>query len=1044
MWFGVLGPLVVRTDAGEAVAVPGVKVRALLACLLVRPGTAVSADRLVEELWGGERVPANPLGALQAKVSQLRKALADAESGGRDLVVSGPAGYVLEVGADAVDSLRFAALVARARDARGLAEALELWRGPAFADFADSGFARPVVEGLEEQRLSAVEDHAEARLAEGEHGSLVAELGALVVEHPLRERLCAAYMRALYRSGRQAEALEAFAALRGRLGEELGVDPGPEIMALHQRILEQDAGLTSMRSNVPAPLTGLVGRGGAVADVRESLRANRLVTLTGPGGVGKTRLALEVAGERDAWLVELGALDRADDVGRVAELVAEVLDVRDHVLVTPFQAGQRPDAVRRLVNALRDKEILLVLDNCEHVVEPVAALAEALLRAVPGLCVLATSRTPLGLPGEALHPVPPLDVPESGREAAGSSAVELFVERAVSAAPGFALGEHNAEAVAAICRRLDGLPLALELAATRVRALGVDELARRLEDRFRLLAAGSRAAPARQQTLRAVIDWSWELLAEPERVVLRRLAVHTDGCTLDAAEAVCGLGGEDVVGALAQLVDHSLVVVAESAGGLRYRLLETVAAYSLERLAEAGEADRVRLAHAEFHIDLAEQAERRLRGHDQRRWLERLDAESANLRAALDWAVRHRRPDLALRLVNALAWYWFLRGRHQEGHRALTAALDLDDTESLARAKAMTWRSGLDYLVRAGADPEAQAREALTLYDRLGALDEQAHAKWLLSFSMSGSGRVAAARVLADEALRRFRERDDRWGVAAALTVRAQQTAMSDDRDAGRDGARARELFTELGDRWGQAWSARVLGGVAMDAGDYDLAARLHCEGLRTAEELGLWSVVSGHLAHLGRVSMLRGDYARADELHRRALRLAREQSYEPSAVYAETGLGIAARWRGRLEESEEHHRHALEWNRRAGYEPGIALSLAELGFVAEQRGDLDSALALHREGFDVAGRTGDVRAVALALEGLAAVRAATGEHELAARLLGAAAEARTSVSAPRPAAERGDLDRVERAVRQALGEGFSSAFEAGRRSPPDGLGARG
>ena len=693
MQFGVLGPVAVWTDAGEPVVIPGTKVRALLADLLINDSRAVSSDRLVDDLWG-EDPPANPTGALQVRVSQLRKALADAEPGGRDLVESRPPGYLLRAAPDAVDAARFAALAARAQqtgDARTraalLADALALWRGPALADFADEEFAREAVTRLDEQLVAVHELHAEARLELGEHSLLAGELGGLVARYPLRERLRAAHIRALYRAGRQSEALDSYADLRTRLADELGLDPSPDLVALHQTVLEQDPALdpappsapTPARrtTNLPAGSGELIGRDRAVSEVRTRLRTGRLVTLTGSGGVGKTRLAVEAArglGEDFAdgvWLVELAALDRHASVSP-AELVLTVLDVREDSALEP--------ASDRLAHLLHHRHLLLVLDNCEHLVDQVAELVGPLLRAAPGLRILATSREPLGVPDETLWDVPPLATPDDAGLVTLEqySSVQLFVARARAAAREFTLDAGNAAAVAQVCSRLDGIPLALELAATRVRTLGVHGLVARLDDRFRLLAGGHRGAPARQRTLAAVVDWSWELLTEPERVVLRRLAVHTGGCSLDAAEAVCAdvdLPAADVLDLLGRLVDRSLVVMTDQADGPRYRLLESVSAYCVDRLDDAGELGALRERHGDFYADLAQSAEPFLRGPEQRRWLRRLDVEAANLRAALDTAVQDGAAVRALRLVSGLAWYWFLRGRLGEARRALTTAL---------------------------------------------------------------------------------------------------------------------------------------------------------------------------------------------------------------------------------------------------------------------------------------------------------------------------------------------------------------------------------
>ncbi|QBI54363.1 BTAD domain-containing putative transcriptional regulator [Streptomonospora litoralis] len=1073
MRFGVLGPLAVWDAKGALVRVSGAKVRALLADLLLHEGRPVPADRLIDDLWG-EAVPGNPTAALQAKVSQLRRALEQAEAGGRARVQSGPAGYALRVDADDLDTARFAALAARARDsaeprhrAELLAAALDLFRGGVCAEFADEEFVRTAAARWEEKRATAIEELAEVRLDLGEHRLLVAELEPLVQRYPLRERLRAVHIRALYLSGRQSEALEAYGHVRDHLSTELGLDPGPELVRLHQSILEQDPRLRAAespaaarpRSNLPPavlkePFTGLIGRREAGAEVRARLDAGRLVTLAGPGGVGKTRLAVETAARAaedfpdGVWLVELAARNPGTDgVEALADAVASTLGIReDAALGAPHGEEAHFGVVDRLTKALHGKRPLLILDNCEHLIEPIAELAGLLLGAVPEMGILATSHEPLGLAAELVYAVRPLELPSPDADAAelaGNPAVRLFTTRAGAQAPGFALDAGNASAVASICRRLDGIPLALELAATRVRTFGVHELANRIGDRFRILTTGHRNAPARHQTLRAMIDWSWELLPGPERAVLRRLAVHAEGCTLAAAEEVCAGGGierTEVPDLLARLVDRSLVAAVEVATGggpptVRYRLLESVSAYCRERLEDAGESDDMRRRHAEFYTRLAESAEPHLRGWEQQEWLARLDAEAANLRAALDTAVRTSRADLALRLVDAMAWYWFLRGRHGEARRSLRAALEAGaDGPVLARAAATAWASGVAFLT-GQTDPAAHSEHALELYDRIDAPLRRARAQWLLAFSRSGAGDLDGSTRLVAQALTAFRGHGDRWGIAAALGTRAEHALVQGDLVAARqDSEASAALFEELGDRWGQAYAAQTRGMLAEVAGDYVFAARLHRRSLRTAEELGLWPSVSMQLAKLGRLSLLDGDIAEADEFHEKARRLAAEQGSGSGEAFALVGLALGARRRNRLDTAEEYLRRLLDWNRRIAYQPGVALALAERGFVAELRGDAETAAALHAEGLSAAEQTGDPRAVALALEGLGGAAAAAGDHRRAARFLGAAAAQRESVGAPLPAAERGDVDRATLAARTELGaDAFDADFERGR-----------
>ncbi|MFJ8659107.1 BTAD domain-containing putative transcriptional regulator [Streptomyces sp. NPDC093795] len=1142
MRFAVLGETAVRTEDGTPVRVPELKVRALLAALLVDAGRPVAAYRLVDCLWGDEP-PGNPLRALQAKVSQLRRALEEAEPGGRELVVTRAPGYLLDVPEGALDAHRFARLAAQARDAADpraraelLGEALGLWRGPAFADFAEEPFVRGAADRLEEERLAVRETLAEARLEAGEHGVLVGELAELVARHPLRERLRGVQLRALYRAGRQSEALAGYEELRTLLADELGVDPSPELAALHTAMLRQDPALSApgptlpeprpaaaavgpVRGNLTAPLTGIVGRDAAVAEVRGLLTERRLVTLTGPGGVGKTRLAVEAAGQMreefadGVWLVEF-----AGARGELAEVVAAALELRDDGVWGLRPEGERPlTTAERLAEVLRGRRTLLVLDNCEHVVDEAASLAELLLRTAPGLVVLTTSQEPLALAGETLWAVEPLD---------GAGAIELFTARAAASAPGFgsgaALDPAAQEAVRAICRRLDGIPLALELAATRVRALGVHGLLERLDDRFRLLDAGLRGAPARQQTLRAVIDWSWDLLGEPERTVLRRLAIHAEGCSLRAAEEVCaepdgagyggagvgvtvpsgvGAGGAapgaagvgaagpgaaevgaaaphvaglgvadpgavgsgvtapavaraDVLGLLVRLVDRSLVVAVEGPDGPRYRLLESVAAYSLDRLRDAGEAEAVRTRHLAHYLRLAEDAGPALRGPDQRRALARLDAETPNLRAALDRALAApatgRSAEVALRLVDALAWYWIMRGRLGEALRSATAALRPIPEEAAApelvalRARVEVWRTGLTIMGGDGTDRRRRIAEALTAYD--GATGEPGDApgspwaRWFLAHALCGTGSQSEGGDLTRQALDGFRAHGDRWGEAAALADRSVQRLLAGDvAGAEEHAARSDALFEELGDACCRLWAVYPLATVAEIRGEYERADRLKRAGLAAAEGFGLTTEVPDLLAGIGRTALLRGDLAEARAYHAAARERAAEVGFRAGEINAVLGLGLGARREGLFEEAERHMREVLDWHRAVGLDSANALILAELGFSALARGDVAEALRLQEEGYETASASGDPRALALALEGLASAHAPAGRAREAAVLLGAATALRASTGAPLAAAERADVDRTEEAARTALGApAYTTAFTYGTNLPPE------
>src|SRR5215470_6102399 len=655
MRIGVLGTLEVYDASGRAVRIVGHRVRALLILLALDAGRSVPAYSLIERLWPPERQaehPADAANALQSLVSRLRGTLRQAGLGD-GLIESTQAGYRLAVPPDAVDA---AAFEARARAgsralaagdaataARLLREALAIWRGPALADVAAEDFAAAPAARLDELRSAAALDRIEADLALGEANALIGELRALAAADPLAERPRELLMRALAAVGRQADALAVYAQAREALADQLGVDPSPRLEEVYLAVLRQEvpaavsAGTSSSYPEraVPPPQpparlpvgqrppTSFIGRDADVSGVLKKLADERLVTLTGPGGVGKTRLAAEAAARlgTPAWFAELAPVS---DPSEVPYAVLEALGLRERAIARRGGALGPADPVDRLCGALADRDAVLILDNCEHVIEAVAQLAARVLGDCGTVRMLATSREPLRIPGETLWVVGPLPVPPAPASAPASvpvppgitdistyPAVRLFCDRAAAVLPGFAAGPRNAAAVSRICRALDGLPLAIELAAPWLRTLTPAQLAERLDDRFALLTGGSRTALPRHRTLRAVVDWSWELLSAAEQALARRLAIFPAGTTLAAAERICAddlLPSAAVLPTLSGLVDKSILGAAESQDGLapRYRMLETVRAYGLEQLAGAGEEAAVRDAFAEYYLDLAE------------------------------------------------------------------------------------------------------------------------------------------------------------------------------------------------------------------------------------------------------------------------------------------------------------------------------------------------------------------------------------------------------------------------------------------------------
>jgi predicted ATPase/DNA-binding SARP family transcriptional activator len=1064
MEFGILGPLEVR-NGSVPVRVPGAKERALLADLVVHDGRVVSVDRLVEDLWG-EDPPGNPANTLQGRVSALRRALGPAAA---EMVVTRPPGYVLKVDPEQVDAVRFERLVAAAeaaapneppRAARLLEAALGLWRGPALAEFADQPWAQAEAARLEERRLAATEGLVELRLAAGGHAGLVGELEALVAAHPWRERLRSQLMVALYRSGRQADALRVYQETRTVLAEELGIDPSPELQRLHQAILVQDPALElaapdhQPRHNLPERLTSLVGRDEELQEVAKLLEQHRLVTVVGPGGAGKTSVAVElgrrlVGGYADGvWLVELAALR---DPALLAEVVAAALGLGEE----PAEPGAPPPPPsERLAGFVRDKALLLVLDNCEHLVAACAELVQRLLQAGPRVRVLATSREVLGVAGETVWPVPPLAVPDAPEEVgaasapagadgaapevlAGYDAVRLFSERAAAADPGFPLDATSAPVVAELCRRLDGLPLAIELAAARVRVLPVAELAARLGDRFRLLAGGGRTLDPRQQTLRATVDWSWELLEEPDRRLLRRLSVFSGGWTVAAAEEVCGGDGldrTDVLEGLFRLVDRSLVVAA---GGdpARFLMLETLRAYGAERLAEAGEAEMVAARHTGWCLDLAEQAAAH---HTARRWLRLLDADYDNLRAALDRAVAAPDPDTALRLAGALGWYWWTT-HTMEGRQRLATVIALADgqppTPQLAGAlQAVAMAEVSMTPTEAAVDA---ARRSLELFERFGDRGRAAFSKLLLaSAELQRHGPSRDAVRLVEEADATFREFGEPWGQAFAGHVRFAFEAYGHGLSERAEEVMRRTLerYRVLDDQWGLAQSQFIVGEMAMARGDLGEAEAAYEAALAAARDGGPQWAVLASLARLGSLLALQGDDARATALHAEAAALARRTGQQRRAfghLYNE--LGGIARVRGDLERARHLHQEALGIVRElVGW--SVPHTLAQLGCAEARLGDLDDAEAHLREAAGLLLTTPQPATAALVLVGHALVALGRGGAERAAVLLAAADVTRDHAGVAPVGAERVEADLARRAVQDRLDpDAHRSAQAAGR-----------
>jgi predicted ATPase/DNA-binding SARP family transcriptional activator len=890
----ILGPLEVRVGERPVMIRAG-RPRRLLVVLVLRLGERVSTDSLIETVWGSE-ASGGSVNALRILVSYLRRALEPTAGALRIETVEG--GYRLVGDRNSVDAYRLEAAVSAAaretdpsRRLMMLDAALGAWRGSPLPEIADEEFVQADLQRFQDVRLTALEQRVDALLDLGRHAEAVTELHHLVVVHPLRERFSAQLMTALYRSGRQAEALAAYGRVRRRLAEELGLDPGPELRALEQAVLEHSPDLgppTSFRpavgtagtpspsgstdpadaptkDGVPRPLELLIGRDVEVERLTDLMRSRGLVTLTGPGGAGKTRLAAELAGRTitSAWWADLSAAESPESV---VTTVAGAMDV----------AAGREEQVPALVAQLRQHEGLLVLDTCERVRSALRPLLEAVLRECPDLRLLATSRQPIGAATERVWPVPPLALPDpdgsAAEEIGRSAAVQLFVERAANRRPGFRLTADNASDVARICHLLDGLPLAIELAAAHAGVLEVPAMLRVLDDRLRLLVDEGR--DARQQTLRSTIAWSFELLNDDEARFFERLSVFAGPFPLAAAEAVAGDGlRRDGLELLLALSRQSLV--APSAGD-RFRLLDTIRAFGEERLAQRPADERsTRRRHAAWYTDVLTDANPHSRAVHLEGWRGHLRDALPDLRRALGWCFSEGEDELGARLLSSLWWFWPREGVLEEAASWFPRAKALVPVGSALQADLLS-SSGTHALSRGDlATALQECGTAAELYAQLGHRRSRAQALLGLGVAHWGLGNYAPAARAHEQAVELFDAVDDAWGVAVCLGLRAR-TAM----DAGEpdlpdrlDAAEAAALRSHDDHSLAVVHMQRAR--LELASGRHVDAARRAVEALRLNERHGHREGVLGSLHLLGLAQIGTDDLDGAAETLTRALRSA-------------------------------------------------------------------------------------------------------------------------------------------------------------------------
>jgi predicted ATPase/DNA-binding SARP family transcriptional activator len=1000
----LLGP-VALVDGDRGVAVAGEKQRTLVALLALAPGEPVSADALVDELWPGA-MPSDPTNALQARISAVRKVV------GTERLRSTAAGYVLDVPTDDVDACRFEQLVEAGRRALGdgdhaiaaarLADAIGLWSGDvALADVPRQGRVQLAAERLEDLLASAHEARIDADLALGRHERAATELRALVARHPLRERLREQLMLALYRSGRQADALDAYQDARHAFADELGLDLGPALSALEGAILRHDPSLLpgpAARPTIRRPLTSFVGRTAELDSVTAALAEDRLVTIVGPGGVGKTRLATEVALRADveAWWV---ALDSVDDGAGVLPAIAVALGVGEE----PLDAwiGTRP--------------MLLVLDNCEQVIDAVASVVDDLLGRTSRLRVLATSREVLGVGGERVWPLAGLSAEE---------ATALFEARAPAT-----VGD---AALASLCAELDGLPLAIELAAARTNVLSPAEIASRLGNRFRVLSDGGRTAVPRHQTLRSLVDWSYELLFEDERRALAALSVFRNRFAMDDAEAVCsavGLERGDVVEVVGRLVAKSLVTADHGSLGL----LVTIRDYAAERLDESGLALIARRVHALHLVDVAAALAPSLMSGDQLVAIDLLAARDDDLTAALDWCEAVGEHDAAVALTAALGWYWYVRGAWWAARRRVESVLGHPSADPVARGVSLGWLGHFALVTDADVDAAlVAAREQHACGRAAGDVVLQARADVQLVRAHVMAGAMPAVAEPLEEATRLLAGRDEPFWVGMCHYF-ASVAALSAGRaeDAEPRIAEAVACFRRSGERW-SLFNALLHGGTVLELrGRLEEAATWFGESLVHVGALRFRSAEARARVRLASVSEALGDADTAALVCAQCIDIASELDDGTLLNATRVVLARVARARGELGEADALTDAVLRARETRNRDLRMTAT-NERGFVLALAGRRDDGLALHREALRLSSSSADVTFVATALDGVAGCLPGT-EAARSVMLLGAA-EAVRGAPVAGTGADRAYVDAVIARARAALGDArYVEALEAGR-----------
>jgi predicted ATPase/DNA-binding SARP family transcriptional activator len=1013
LWIELLGAFRVRV--GDQVIAAEVwrrrKARSLVKLLALAPHYRLHREQVMELLWPD----ADPQAALNSLHQTLYLARRILELGSLapacylllqdEIVTLGPPELVW---VDVVAFERAAGQARQRHDPTLYRAALDLYAGELLPEDRYEEWASARREALHQNHLALLRDLARLAEARADYALAIETLHKALTADGADEEVHRDLMRLYALSGARQQALRQYQTLREALRRELDLDPAPESQRLYDAILAgrfkahdrahpqadtagiAPSGPPASQHNLPIALTSFIGREPEIVEVQRLLATTRLLTLAGPGGCGKTRLAIETAAAvlpsypDGVWLIELAALA---DPALLPQTVASTLGVRE-------VSGQ--PLTETLTAALRSKHLLLLLDNCEHIIAACAYLAEALLRACPYLRILATSREPLHVAGEMIWLVPALSLPDPRQlpplaDLLQYEAIQLFVERARTVVASFQVADHHAAALAQICARLDGMPLAIELAAARINMLTLEQLAVRLDDCFRLLTGGSRTALSRQQTLRAALDWSYDLLTEREQALLRRLAVFAGGFTLEAAEAICvggDLAADDVFDLLSRLVAKSLVVPEQQGALARYRLLETVRQYSAAKLRDTDEEVSVRGRHLDWYLALARRAEPHLMGPQQKQWLSALQQERDNLRVALEWSLNDSetqdtthdtrddllpvssssvaqspvslsRRDPGLRLARGLTWFWYLDGGLNEGR---------------------AW------------------------FERALARTNEAERTWARAMALYGAGFIALHQHQGDLTIAR-------WRLEASSTI-----------------------LREVGEPHELAMALFVLSVVAINQGDERAALACLEESLELFKAVGNQEYYALSLMHMGDVALGRSEWAAARTRYEDALAIHRQRGSMWGVAQLLNNLGEVARCEGDHMRAGQFYEEGLALFRELGSSGDIARSIHNLGYVAQAQGDMDQARARFTESLGLFQERGNTRGIIECIAGKAGVLGAQGQGERAVRLLGATAAQLEAIGVAMWPADRIDYHRNEASIRAVLGEAaFATAWAAGR-----------